>query len=392
MSTDIFCSGHSFLPDGSLYVTGGNDFACFLEFEQGLDVTNTFNPFTNTWTKLEAMSTARWYPTNVALGDGRVIILSGNDRNCEITPMMEMYSPGAGLKIVPEGARSLPMYPRTHLLTNGTFAYVGPGPDTYTFDPEAKTWDFVDNSHYGWRDGGMSILVPGTQDEIMIIGGDEDGAVTDTCERINISDPAPRWRPAGTLNFGRSHANVVILPDRNVLLVGGGDHGLYCGPINVPELYNPDTDSWTTLPPQNQGRMYHSTAVLLPDGRVLSAGQDSGESNSWGEVYEPAYLFRGPRPTIEGFPDEVAYGREFIVETPEASDVEFVVLIRPSAVTHSVNNEQRYVELEFALTGPSEITTNAPPNGNFAPPGYYMLFLVDHAGVPSEAQFIRLVD
>ena len=389
MNTDIFCSGHSLLPDGKLYVTGGNDYEC--QFQGRVD-THTFDPFTKTWTKLEDMSVGRWYPTNITLGDGRVMILSGRGRDCVTTPVMEMYTPGSGLAVVPEGALELPLYPRMHLLTDGRVAYVGPSPDTYTFDPDTRVWEFVDFSSNGWRGNGTSVLIPGKDDQIMIIGGSNNGVATNSCEQIDFGVPSPQWEAAAPLSIARAHANVVILPSREVMVLGGGEVGLYCEPIDIPEMYDPDTGTWTSLPPQVFGRMYHSTAVLLPDGRILSAGQDSDQSGSWGEIYEPAYLFRGPRPTISSAPPQVAFGSSFTINTPDAASISAVAFIRLSVVTHSINIEQRYVGLQYSIAAPDQLIVTAPTEGNRAPPGYYMLFIVNGDDVPSVAHFVQLVD
>ncbi len=136
--------------------------------------------------------------------------------------------------------------------------------------------------------------------------------------------------------------------------------------------------------------MYHSTAVLLPDGRVLSAGQNDGPSADFGEIYEPAYLFQGPRPVIDQAPGQIDYGESFVVATAQATDISSVALIALSTVTHSVNTGQRYVGLSFSQSGPSELTVTAPPDGNIAPPGYYMLFLVDGSIVPSVSLVLGL--
>ncbi|MFQ5494509.1 MAG: galactose oxidase-like domain-containing protein, partial [Phycisphaerae bacterium] len=389
MNTNIFCSGQSLLADGRLFVTGGNDVGC-AESPRGIKDTHIFDPVSMTWTKLGDMSVGRWYPTNVLLGDGRLLLLSGIDHNCESTPVVERFTPGGGIEVMAGAARFLPLYPLMHLLTSGKVAQVGPNPDAYTFDPMAGTWEFVAVSSTGWRGSGTSVLVPGETDAVMIIGGAQNGAVTASCERIDFSDPVPQWRPTGSLTTARAHANAVILPDRTVLVVGGGEEGLYCSPISVPELYDPATETWTPLPPQVYGRMYHSTAVLLPDGRVLSAGQDADASGSWGEIYEPAYLFRGPRPVITTAPVQITYGDAFTVATPAAANITSVALIRPSAVTHSVNMDQRYVGLSFSLGNSGALLVTAPSDGNRAPPGYYMLFLVDAQGVPSVAKMVRL--
>jgi Domain of unknown function (DUF1929) len=143
-------------------------------------------------------------------------------------------------------------------------------------------------------------------------------------------------------------------------------------------------------------RQYHSIAVLLPDGRILTAG---GVDPSPGiverdqrsmEVFSPAYLDRGPRPVVTAAPGNVAYGASFDVESPDAGDVESVVFLRPCSVTHHTDAGQRYVRLEIVSRDPDTLTVRAPTNGNVAPPGYYMLFLVTATGVPSEARFVRI--
>lgn len=386
-NTDLFCSGHSFLSDGMLYVTGGNNTECVF---QGRFVTHIFDPFTESWTVLEEMSVGRWYPSNVTLGDGRVLIFSGLNQFCVTTPVVEIYTPGKGLEVIPEGERFLSLYPRMHVLTSGRVAHVGPEEITSTFDPATGAWHELTFSGAGHRGSGNSVLIPGESDQVMIMGGYVNFAATPTCERIDFGDPMPQWQPTGVLNFPRAHANAVILPDGQVMIVGGGTTDLYGDPVMEAEMYDPDTEAWTLLPPQVYGRMYHATALLLPDGRVLSAGQDQGSSANVGEIYEPAYLFRGSRPVITAAPEQTSYGATFAIDTPEAAQIGSVVLIRLSTVTHSLNISQRYVELEFVAGAGSELLVVAPPDGNHAPPGYYMLFILTADGVPSEAAILRL--
>ena len=135
--------------------------------------------------------------------------------------------------------------------------------------------------------------------------------------------------------------------------------------------------------------MYHSTALLLPDGRVLSAGQDDGDLATFGEVFSPPYLFQGPRPTISDMPRALRYGDEFEITTPDAADIRRVSLVRPGSVTHSVDFGQRYVTLRFSAAA-ATLTVRAPGRAAAAPPGHYMLFLVNGAGVPSTAGWVRI--
>ncbi|MFN2589418.1 MAG: galactose oxidase-like domain-containing protein, partial [Actinomycetota bacterium] len=183
---------------------------------------------------------------------------------------------------------------------------------------------------------------------------------------------------------------LVLLPDGTALAVGGGRvGGFYRQPVLEAELYDPATGTWRLMAAQHVQRTYHSTAVLLPDGRVFSAGSDSGSQPETAEIYSPPYLFEGPRPTIGAAPDAVTYGQSFGVTTPDAADVARVVLVRPGATTHAVDFDQRFVQVSFAR-GEGGVQVAAPPKPTLAPPGYYMLFLVNSAGVPSVARFVHL--
>jgi hypothetical protein len=331
----------------------------------------------------------------VALADGSRLILSGLDRTCQTTPVMEGYDPVNGLTVRPGGERFTALFPRLHLLTDGRVAHVGPEPETWVYDPVDDAWSFVANTLEGDRYDGSSFRVPGAPDTIVACGGNRGPAqpAEKTCEKIDFSDPSPHWEPTGSMNFGRAHLNPVILPDGKVLVVGGGlavDDNLYGNPVLNAEVYDPATEMWNELPAQVYGRMYHSTAVLLPDGRVISAGQDSGPSGDFGEIYEPAYLYRGPRPVIAAAPAEVGYGESFEVATPQAASIASVVLIAPTTATHSVNTGQRYVSLPFSPTDPGTLSVTAPAGGTEAPPGFYMLFVVDGDGVPSMASWLGL--
>ncbi|MFN0149769.1 MAG: galactose oxidase-like domain-containing protein [bacterium] len=388
---DLFCSGLSLLPNGKLFVTGGNvsPVVCPDGF-QGRPETHWFDPNTEAWEQRENMSVGRWYPTNLTLADGSVLILSGLDENCTTTPVMERYSLTSGVSPVPGGMRYVDLYPRLHLLSTGKVAHVAPEWETYRFDPAAPQWEFVATTNAGWRGSAPSVLLPGFTDVVMVFGGETDLGVVSTCEKIDFASPTPSWSFTSPMNAARAHANAVLLPDGNVLVAGGGTSGLYSSPEYSTELYDPQADVWTPLPPIQIGRMYHSTAVLIPDGRVALAGQDSGLAVFTGEIYQPGYLFRGPRPVITSAPGEALYGASFTIGTPQASQITKVVLMGLSTVTHSFNTGQRHVPLAFTRPGPSQLLVTVPSNGNLAPPGYYMLFILNGDDVPSVAAMIRI--
>jgi hypothetical protein len=223
-----------------------------------------------------------------------------------------------------------------------------------------------------------------------------------TAEIIDLTSltPAPTWRRIADMTFPRTNVNGTLLPDGTVLIVGGQRNGKWAAdpsPVLEAEIYNPRTDAWTVMAPMQHPRQYHSIAVLLPDGRVLTAGGIDPtlggapqRDQRFMEVFSPPYLLRGPRPTITGSPTDVSYGTEFDVSTPDVARVESVAFLRPCAMTHHTDAGQRYVKLDISSRGSDRIQVRAPASSNTAPPGYYMLFIVTADGVPSVARFIRL--
>jgi Domain of unknown function (DUF1929) len=193
------------------------------------------------------------------------------------------------------------------------------------------------------------------------------------------------------MTYARINQNLVLLADGTVLAVGGGEGGgPYLNPVLTPELYDPKTGRWTVMAAQIVHRTYHSTAVLLPDGRVLSAGSDdTGSMEQTYEIFSPPYLFRGERPVITSIPPSLTYGANFTITTADAPSIVRVALIRPGATTHADDFDQRYVDLRFTA-GSGQITASAPASGNYAPPGYYMLVIVNSSGIPSVMPFVNL--
>jgi hypothetical protein len=215
---------------------------------------------------------------------------------------------------------------------------------------------------------------------------------------IDMSAGTPAWRETAPMAFGRSYENLTLLPDGTVLGSGGmstSDGTDLTKAVLPAEIWNPDTETWTTVASLSVPREYLSTAVLLPDGRVLMAGGGQlpgrATNETSGEIYSPPYLFKGSRPTITGAPTKVGYGTDFDVTSPDASRIAKVSLIRSPSVTHAFDQNQRFQFLDFTA-GSGKVTVHAPANANLAPPGDYMLFLVDDTGVPSVGSFVRVQD
>ena len=201
------------------------------------------------------------------------------------------------------------------------------------------------------------------------------------------------------MNVARAHQNTVLLPDGSMITIGGGvgddaPNGKRTATEahKQVELWNPVSREWKLGPSQLENRAYHSTAMLLPDGSVVSAGDDinGGYRRDSYEIYKPPYFFKGERPTISSAPSTAGYGQTFAVGSPDA-DIARAVLVAPSATTHAVDVNQRVVNLPTVRRGDgSGYDVRTPANVDVAPPGHYMLFLVDTRGRPSVARWTKL--
>ena len=260
-------------------------------------------------------------------------------------------------------------YPRMKLTTSGLLAWTNLA-TTWFFNPATATWTKGPKltSGMGRGETDMSVLLPGLN-QIMEFGGSSGSGATATAEILDLSVSPLAWKSIAPMNFARGWANAVLLADGTVLAVGGGTSGSYGGPILTPELYDPVAATWTLMAAQAAPRMYHSTALLLPDGRVLSAGESHGSLQKTGEIFSPPYLFAGARPTITSAPASVGYNQQFTVTTPDFASIGRVALVKAGSVTHSNNFDQRYVDVTFSSDGSSGLTVTSPPDSNHAPAG-----------------------
>jgi len=224
------------------------------------------------------------------------------------------------------------------------------------------------------------------------VGGLSYPASTRTYQMIDLSSPTPVWGPAIDLPDGldRVNVNLVLLPDGTVFMAGGRPLGGTPPNGGSCWIFDPDASppAWFEMEELSYARQYHSMALLLPSAKVMVAGWSEKSI----EIFSPPYLYGGTRPNITAAPDLVHHGQSFGIDTPDPSSIAKVVLVRPMAVTHQTDSEQRVIRLAFTVTGPSAITATMP-NGvhpHAAPRGYYMLFLLNTAGVPSIAKFIYL--
>ncbi|MER5640304.1 galactose oxidase early set domain-containing protein [Kitasatospora sp. NPDC002227] len=420
----LFCAGHAYLPNGMVSVFGGNFGS---NGGAGTRYTMVFDPWAEQWLQQGDMSVGRWYPSAVTTANGTQLVMSGQT---ELgwgtpTPIVEQF-PNSPLA-VPYGKTytggnpvskwqntTAPYrmdYPHLFALNDGKVYGFGRDADQqYKFDPVLQTRTSLPNRpDGGMRMYGAAVALPnGTAgpNSALILGGDRNDKNT-----YKFSAATGTWAKDTPRAFGRTQDDTLILPNGNLFTVNGSygirDYGF--------GDYNPNGDfkyrqtemrdssgTWTLGPAERLPRGYHSNAVLLPDGRIMVTGDELQQlasnpnisdpnANGTIEMYEPPYLSQGPRPVLSTAPtNAVGYGLPFSVGSPTAGAVTKAVLVAPVTSTHSVDTSQRYIELPIVGRTSSSLTLTAPLNPAAAPPGYYMLFLLNAQGVPSVAKFVQI--
>lgn len=448
----VYCSGLSPLSDGRILMVGGN--LKQMPKLAGRNQAFLFDPRTARWQQLKRPkgSEGRWYPTQVLLGDGRTVIVSGyTHRGTQRkSKTIEIYTPpspsnrhGSFELVKPEDSRSPGLYPHLWLMPDGNVFMGGPsGYDSWVLDPdEPEPWTganpdpsfdekFPGDAFPQERGYGTGVLRPdgpNVPSRVTLIGGldysdDSVGKTGDLATRTTETFDwslagtgllGPRWVDDAPLNVARMNMNTVLLPDLSMVTIGGGAGEFGRAQeysVVAPrerkgirrrrqvELFDPATETWRLGPAQREDRSYHSTALLLPDGRVWSAGDDyhphGGRRHAGypmgdtGEIYSPPYLFKGERPKLVAAPRDITWEESFGVRTSGPA-VANAVLAAPASVTHANDMHQRILPLTVEATADGA-TITAPSGPNVAPPGYYMLFVLDAKGVPSVAQWVRL--
>ena len=319
---------------------------------------------------------------------------------------MEIYEVGSGWSPEYLAPWDPPLYPRLVLLPDGDIFYAGETIDSHLFHPANQTWtlNIAETNFKQSRTYGSVVLLPLRPEEgyaarVMTMGGYS--PATTSVEIIEPMSAKPAWTYTGPMSEPRTQMNATLLPTGKVIALGGSEinEDIYNASLDA-DLYDPASGVWSPAGTEEFARLYHSVSLLLPDATVWVAGGNPvrGTYEEHMEIYTPPYLFAvdpngnvipAPRPTITSAPAEIGYGSSFKVTTPDALLIRQAVLVRPSSVSHAFDFEQRLIGLTFNANG-STVRAVAPPNGFIAPPGYYMLFLIDQAGVPSVAKFVHL--
>jgi hypothetical protein len=404
--SNIFCAGFAHLANGNILVAGGNA-------NQELDgtvETHVFNWQTETWTRGNDMAGARWYPSVAETANGEEVIIGGGPATAEV------YQANGALRSLKNftkyDARIYPYLgsrPDAQLALYGpystgyTITTIGDGLITATGTRDALSREYGSFSTY---DIGKTLVVGGGN----LTEGGAANVPTKTAVVMNTTTGLnPVVTTTGSLSTGRRHLNATLLPDGTVLATGGLTSAATSPLVDLnhaataAELWNPATGQWTGLASASRIRQYHSTAILLPDGRVMTGGGGvCGRCMTVGyleknvEYYTPPYLYEkdgsgdlAARPVIATAPAGVSINTNFTITSPQAAGVKKVALIGLGDVTHAVDQGQRYIPLKFTTSG-TTMTVTGPPNGGVAPPGYYMLFVVDAAGVPSVAKIVQV--
>jgi Domain of unknown function (DUF1929) len=471
----LFCSSQLFLPDGRVMASGGSGYYNepgldgfdygIVEFE-GLANTRIFDPATDTWNQVGDMHTGRWYPTLIELADGKVFVASGVRKLAKpIYPdrpptesgsnvrQTETFDPATG-KWTDNGAsgqRSLPLFPRLHLLPDGHVFY-NPGGQAFSpfgyaydealwnfaasYDPATNSWKQLGvpglgTTAPGFRGSTFSMMLPLKPDPLgrytkasfLTAGGvlfptpgSYFATSASTIATVDTTGGADSMtsRQTGSLSTGRWYSSAVVLPTGEVVAFSGADRDEVDTPgLEIPnrqaELFDPQTETWKPLALAHQPRTYHNTAALLPDGRVLVGGHAPipflytkhidlpgpfapNKRDPSFEIFSPPYLFRGTRPTVNGVAHTWSYGNTIAVATDiPASQVKTVMLMHNTSITHLVDANQRAVELPIVATNGNTVLVKAPPNGNVAPPGPYTLFVNKQGSgglVPSKGESV----
>jgi hypothetical protein len=448
---DLFCCGHAWNGDGRLLVAGGTQ--SFPEDTPpphgdhdpphfgGHRRAFMYNPAMMAFNEVASMGFApgttfgggRWYPTLCTLATGEVLAVGGhpsgddprhnNNRPERYRSLVDRWfmGPATGSNDDPD------LYPRLHVLRDGTVfvsSKMQGNPRCIAINPwTGKKRDVVNlpvPADEYQKFSSPSVLLPltprdGYRPRVLLCGGV-------TSQTVDLGDASPRWemvpRNGSTATSLRRDACATILPTGNVLMTGGvRQNG---APVREPELYSTPLEHtpaaaaagigtpsylpggrgrWTTIAePATVVRNYHSTALLMPDGRVWTGGGNApgqptfppGPDQKQIEIFQPSYP-PGNRPTITSCPRVVAYGHDFLVESAQAQDIRSVTLLRCGSSTHAFDTDQRCIFLSFIQETANRLRVTAPPDGAVAPPGHYMLFLVDRTGRPCEyATFIRV--
>lgn len=409
-ATDTFCAGQALLPGGNVLLVGG-DLTRSGKRNFGVSDVNLFTPADNQLTRqAQSMAYARWYGTLVATADGEQVVLGGRiDKSmprwdppipASFASTPEVYTPGVGWRTLTSAdspaaygkASDNWSYPHAWLAPNGQVVSITNDGRLFSLDHRGtgKLRKLVGALPVSKQFNSAAMFAPGKVLSLRTGG---------LAYVVDFNTATPTITPTASMSQNRFYGSATVLADGRVWANGGSSKGNKLqGAALHSELWDPATGTWTVTASAEKQRLYHSIAVLMPDATVLTAGGGAPgpitQLNA--EIYHPPYLFKtdgsgepAPRPVITAAPQAGTWGQAIGVTMADGAPVGKVSLLRFGGVTHAFANDPRYEALVFSQSG-AELTVTLPATPTVAPPGYYMLFVLDAAGVPSVAKVIRL--
>lgn len=409
---DMFCAGHVTLEDGRVLIQGGTlayPTADASVGYTGLKDSWIFDPDTNTFTTINDANDGHWYPTLTMLGDGDIWMAGGlrEDSTGSVNTERfdfdtERWLPGGE---VTQSWSFWGLYPHMYLMADGRLFYSGghvfgnnlPGTGASIYNPDTGAIaDIPGLREKDSRDQSASVLLPPAQDQkVMITGGGNNGVATNLTDVVDLKQASPAYQPGPNLpGLGKMYVNATIMPDRTVMISNGGQLNRdEMANVLTASIYDPATNTMKPVAADPIGRNYHSTAVLLPDGRIVVLGSNptDGTFEMRISVYQPPYMFRGERPEITGAPAQATYGQNFNfnVTTGDDKTIKWAQLSRPMSVTHQMDANMRLIDLPITVQN-GVATVSVPSNRNILPPGPYMLTVTDNDNVPSVATWVMV--
>jgi Domain of unknown function (DUF1929) len=436
LNEDLFCCQTVQLPNGNILVAGGtlmydiDPDSCNGKWH-GLASTYEFSVSSNTFITRRSMAAGRWYPTLVELPDGKIFCVLGYDEYGSFNRLVEIYDSSddtwsikfdparTGTYCVGEGQTTCPgagspcfggqnnstfnlsnsLYPRMHLMPSGLIIMCGPSRSIRSYEPTTGRWRSPAATSVS-RDWGTSVLIPlqNTSTErgkILIVGGSPtpSTSATNTVEIIDFNagtSSTPVIRTVQSDPRPRKYPLPVILPNGKIAIFGGTSQGL-TSYVFEPEIFDPISETWTTSTAATIPRTYHSVAILLRNGTVWTASGTPTRTTQElrTEIFRPDY-YSQTRPTISAQPTVGGYGGSITIRTPQAASIDSVSLVRLCSTTHHYDSEQRFIWLQITSRTSNSVIVSSPLNANLAPPGYYMIHVLNSSGVPSITRIIKI--
>lgn len=403
--TDFFCNAQLVLPrSGQLFMAGGDIWNGTRTIHRGNSDSALFDPGSNTLAAGASMQRKRYYATVTTLADGRTYIQGGRDG--EDRPEIRATDGSFRLLAGIDTTGLFYYYPR---------AWVTPSARLFGYSDQQMY--FVDPDANGGA-GALTLLstfLPAqpsgvSSSEVMFApgrilrvgGGTNDNRGTEPAKKtaviIDINGATPVVSDATSMPLPLHWHNATVIADGRVVVTGGSARSnLLTGALRKALIWNPATGTWTSgATGSGRTRLYHSTALLLPDASILVAGGGAPgpEANANAEIYYPPYLFQASggfavRPKIKAAPTRLIHGKRFTLTVDRPAAIRTVTLIKAGSVTHSLNMEQRFQKLAFTVVS-GKLSVQAPARAALAPPGTYLLFVLDGLGVPSLARIVSL--